>query len=157
MKQSAPIPTNTPLKWVERISYLMDEKFRLPGTNFRFGLDPLLNLIPLLGDLSGFAISAALVLTMAKNGASGKVLTLMILNIVLDSTIGAIPVLGQIFDFTYKSNTRNIRLLKEHYVEGKHQGSGGGIVAIILVIVAVSLFILLYLMWKLISWAIGLV
>ena len=152
IKDNNPIKDNTGLKWVERISYLMDEKFRLPGTNFRFGLDPIFNLVPILGDISGFAISAALVVTMAKNGVTGKVLTLMILNIVLDSTLGAIPVLGQIFDFAYKSNTRNIRLLREHYVEGKHQGSGRGILAIILIIIAVFFFILMYLMWELLSW-----
>lgn len=133
----------------------MDEKFRLPGTNFRFGLDPIINLIPIVGDLSGFAVSAALVATMAKNGASGKVLVLMVLNVVLDATIGAIPVIGQIFDFAYKANTRNIRLLKAHYQEGKHQGSGKGVVAVILIVMLALCILFLYLMWQLLEWIMG--
>ena len=147
---------NGKLKWVEQVAYLMDEKFRIPGTNFRFGLDPLMNLVPILGDLSGFAISAALVLAMARHGASGKVLSLMILNIVLDSTIGAIPVLGQLFDFAYKSNTRNIRLLREHYEEGKHQGSGKGIIAIIIIVLLALFLIFIYVLWQLLAWTAGL-
>lgn len=144
------------LKWVEQISYLLDERFRIPGTNFRFGLDPILNLIPVAGDLSGFLLSSALILTMAKNGASGKVVALMTINAILDATIGAIPILGQIFDFFYKANSRNIRLLKEHYEEGKHLGSGKG-VWITAILVFIVLFILfLYLIWVLFAWFINL-
>jgi hypothetical protein len=146
--------TNSKLKWVERVSYLMDEKFRLPGTKFRFGLDPLINLIPVVGDLSGFAVSSMLVLAMAKHGVSRKVLIMMCLNIVLDSTIGAIPIIGQVFDFTFKSNTRNIKLLKEHYDEGKHQGSGKDVIFWVIAILMLSFLIFAYLLWMLLSWII---
>lgn len=146
--------TNPKLKWVERVSYLMDEKFRLPGTNFRFGLDPLINLIPIVGDLSGFAVSSMLVLTMAKHGVSRKVLIMMFLNIVLDSTIGAIPIIGQVFDFTYKSNSRNIKLLKEHFNEGKHQGSGKDVIFWVIAILVLSFIMVAYLLWMLLSWII---
>jgi hypothetical protein len=149
--------TNSKLKWVERVSYLMDEKFRLPGTNFRFGLDPLINLIPIVGDLSGFAVSSMLVLAMAKNGVSRKVLIMMCLNILLDSTIGAIPIIGQVFDFTYKSNSRNIKLLKEHYNEGKHQGSGKDIIFWVIAILVLSFLIFAYLLWMLLSWIIDMI
>lgn len=146
---------NSKIKWVEFVSHLMDDQFRIPGTNFRFGLDPIMNLIPVVGDLSGFAVSAALVATMAKHGASGKVLTLMVLNIVLDATIGAIPIIGQIFDFTYKANTRNIRLLRSHYVEGKHKGSGKGVIAGLLIILLLIFITLTFLTWKLVEWVAG--
>lgn len=143
---------NSRLKWVERISYLMDEQFRLPGTNFRFGLDPIINLIPVAGDLGGFAVSTMLLLTMAKHGVSRKVLIKMTLNIILDTAIGAIPILGNIFDFAYKSNTKNINLLKEHYDEGKHQGSGTGIIVWIVIILLISFLLVGYLLWLLLSW-----
>lgn len=133
----------------------MDEQFRLPGTNFRFGLDPILNFIPIAGDLGGFAVSTILLLTMAKHGVSRKVLLLMTLNIILDSTIGAIPLIGNIFDFAYKSNTRNIKLLKEHYDEGKHQGSGKGIIAWIIIIFILSFLLIGYVIWVMLSWLIG--
>lgn len=147
--------SNSKIKWVEWVSHLMDEQFRIPGTNFRFGLDPILNLIPVVGDLSGFAVSAALVATMAKHGASGKVLTLMILNIILDATIGAIPILGQIFDFTYKANTRNIRLLRSHYAEGKHKGSGKGVITVIVIALILTFILLTFATWKLLEWLIS--
>ena len=147
---------NSKIKWVEYVSYLMDEKFRLPGTNFRFGLDPLLNFIPVVGDLSGFAVSAMLLVTMAKHGASRKLLIRMILNVLVDTIIGAIPLIGLIFDFAYKSNSKNIRLLKEHYVEGRHTGSGNGIIAVILISLFFFLILIVYLMWQLTTWFFGL-
>ena len=147
---------NSKIKWVEYVSYLMDEKFRLPGTNFRFGLDPLLNFIPVVGDLSGFAVSAMLLVTMAKHGASRKLLIRMILNVLIDTIIGAIPLIGLIFDFAYKSNSKNIRLLKEHYVEGRHTGSGNGIIAVILISLFFFLILIVYLMWQLTTWFFGL-
>ena len=143
------------LRWVEQIAYLLDERFRIPGTNFRFGLDPLLNLIPVAGDLSGFVLSSALILTMAKNGASGKIVALMAINAILDATIGAIPIIGQIFDFFFKANSKNIKLLREHYEEGRHQGSGKS-VWITAIIVLILLFILvLFLVWKLFAWVLS--
>lgn len=140
------------LRWIERISYLLDEKFRLPGTNFRFGLDPLLNLIPFAGDLSGFLLSAVLVITMATYGASRKVIILMAINITLDFLIGGIPVIGQIFDFFFKANKKNIRLLKEHYEEGKHQGSGKGVLIIITLILLGIVLLSVFIFVKLMQW-----
>ena len=93
---------------------------------------------------------------MAKHGASGKVLTLMILNIILDATIGAIPVLGHIFDFTYKANSRNIKLLRSHYNEDKHRGSGKGVITIILIVLILIFLLLTFLVWKMLEWLAGL-
>jgi hypothetical protein len=146
---------NSKLKWVERVSHLMDEQFQIPGTNFRFGLDPLINLIPIAGGMGGFAVSTVLLITMAKHGVSRKVLLLMTLNILLDSTIGAIPLIGNIFDFAYKSNSRNIKLLKEHYDEGKHQGSGKGIIFWIFLILILSFLVVAYLIWLVMNWLIS--
>jgi hypothetical protein len=150
-----PLPDNR-LRWVEKLSYLLDEQFRVPGTKFRFGLDPIMNLIPFLGDMSGFLVSAALVLTMARNGASSRIVSLMAVNIVLDATIGAIPVIGQIFDFFYKANSRNIKLLKEHYQEGKHQGSGRGVLVGALLLLFVLFGLVVFVIWQLLQWLIGL-
>lgn len=120
------------LRWVERIARLMDSQFRLPGTQFRFGLDPLLGLLPVVGDLSTLAVSGALLMTMMRHGASGSVVVRMAFNILLDTIVGAIPLLGNIFDFAYKSNERNVALLRRHYAEGRHQGSGKGLAFLLL-------------------------
>ncbi|QKG55836.1 DUF4112 domain-containing protein [Hymenobacter sp. BRD128] len=118
------------LRWVEHVARLMDSQFRLPGTRFRFGLDPLLGLIPVVGDLSSTLVSVALLVTMLRHGASGAVVVRMVLNILLDTVLGDIPIIGNVFDFAYKSNERNVALLRRHYAEGRHPGSGKGLVAV---------------------------
>ena len=141
------------LKWVESIAYLMDNQFRIPGTNMRFGLDPILGLVPFLGDISTFAVSGTLVLTMARHGASRAVVIRMVVNIILDLVIGSIPVLGALFDFGYKANERNVKLLRRHYVEGKHQGSGSGFLAMVIIILLLALALVIYGLVKIVSWA----
>lgn len=155
-KKPVEIITHPNLKWVERVARIMDSQFRLPGTSFRFGLDPILNLIPVIGDLSGFVVSAMLVLTMKKHGASGKILVLMLLNVAVDALVGAVPLIGQVFDFTFKANDRNIRLLKEHYAEGRHQGSGKGTLALVVIGLLVILALMIFLLVKLTEWVVGL-
>lgn len=155
-KYTPPVQLTGRLKWVERIARLLDEQFAVPGTGFRFGLDPIINLFPVAGDAAGFMISAALVLTMAKHGASRKVLILMVLNVLIDGLIGAIPIIGQIFDFYYKANTRNINLLKQHYEEGKHQGNGNGILITLFIILALGLILFVYLSYRLVAFIINL-
>ena len=152
--QQPPVPNR--LKWVERTSYLLDERFRIPGTRFRFGLDPILNLIPFAGDISGLILSAVLVFTMARHGVSRKVVILMTLNILIDFLIGAIPFIGQVFDFFYKANSRNISLLKKHYEEGRYQGSGSGILIGIFVFILVVFTLGIFMLWKLLEWLAGL-
>jgi len=127
-----PLAADERLRWVVRVAQLMDSQFQLPGTRFRFGLDPLLGLLPVVGDLSSAAVSVALLLTMLRHGASGAVAVRMALNILLDTIIGAIPLVGNVFDFAYKSNERNVALLRRHYAEGRHSGSGKGLVALVL-------------------------
>src|SRR5687768_2341432 len=110
------------LQWIEPISKLLDSAFKIPGTNFKFGLDPIIGSIPILGDLSTFLISSVLFKNMTKHGASRKVVILMGLNILVDLVVGSIPFIGWLFDFGFRANEKNVRLLKEHYLEGKHQG-----------------------------------
>lgn len=124
------------LRWVAHIARLLDSQFRLPGTRFRFGLDPLLGLVPIIGDLSTTVVSLALLMTMFRHGTSGAVVVRMGLNILIDSVVGAIPFLGSVFDFAYKSNERNVALLRAHYAEGRHAGSGKGLVLLLLLVLA---------------------
>ena len=119
------------IQWVEHLSRIMDSRFVIPGTKIRFGIDPILSLLPVFGDLVTLIVSGMLIYTMRNHGASRKVTIKMILNATLDAIIGAIPVVGTIFDVFYKANDQNVRLLKEHYYEGKHQGSGNGLLALI--------------------------
>ena len=158
MNSQKPIPgsnvSDPRLKTVQRVTRLMDEQFSVGG--FRFGLDPLLNLIPVVGDISGYAISIALIITMVKHGASGKLAAKMLVNASLDALVGAVPVLGWIFDFTYKANTRNLKLLTEHYTEGKHRGSARPVILSILLVVVLVLCLMIYLLVKIFQWIEGL-
>jgi hypothetical protein len=149
------IPNKPGTGWIKSVSYLMDEQFRFPGTKFRFGIDPIINLFPLVGDMTGFLISAGMLLAMARNGASSKVVVLMSINILVDSVIGPIPVLGNIFDFYFKSNTRNLRLMQEYFVEGKHQGSGKNTIIIALIVLVLILALLVYGLIKVGEWVIS--
>jgi NAD/NADP transhydrogenase beta subunit len=137
--------------WINRISWLMDNQFKIGG--FRFGLDPILNFIPLGGAIAGFATSLVLVIAMWRNGASPKLVIRMLLNISLDALLGSIPFLGNVFDFFSKANEKNIKLLKEHYYEGRHTGSGIGIILSILLLVLILVGATGYLIWLFFSWA----
>lgn len=144
------------LRWIEQVSGIMDSKFTIPGTKFKFGLDPIIGLIPFIGDLSTFGISAMMVYTMSKNGVSRKVVILMMLNVFLDTALGSIPILGNIFDFFYKANNRNLSLLKKHYAEGKYQGSGNGILIAIAISLVLILVLIFYAVYKLVQFLFGL-
>jgi len=118
------------LRWVEHVARLMDSQFVIPGTNIRFGLDPLFSLFPVVGGVPAAIVSMMLVNTMMRHGASGEVAVRMVTNIAIDTIVGAVPILGNIFDVTFRANDRNVRLLREHYNQGKHQGSGKGLLAL---------------------------
>ncbi|AHJ97440.1 DUF4112 domain-containing protein [Hymenobacter swuensis] len=141
------------LRWVERISHLLDSQFRVPGTTWRFGIDPIMGLIPVVGGLPSLAISGVLILTMMRHGASGNLVVRMLVNVLLDTVIGAIPVIGNIFDFAYKANDRNVRLLRAHYAEGRYQGSGKGLVLLIVLLLLVMGGALVWGGWALWHWA----
>jgi hypothetical protein len=140
------------LKGLERLAKLMDSQFRIPGTDFRFGLDGLIGLIPGAGDLSTFAVSGYMVLILAQNGASGYVLARMIVNILIDAIIGSIPLIGDLFDIAFKANMRNLRLMQEHYVEGRHRGSALRVVVPVLIIVLAIIVGLIWLVYKLLAY-----
>lgn len=141
---------NKDFQWVERLSVLMDSRFRIG--KFRFGLDPILNFIPFAGQIATLIISLVLVSVMYRNGTSGKLTIRMLLNVTYDAILGSIPLFGNVFDFFNKANDKNIKLLREHYYENKHQGSGIGILLTIAIILFVLILGFIYLMYALTVW-----
>ncbi len=139
------------LKGMDVIAKWMDSKFVIPGTNFRFGLDGLLGLIPGVGDLSTFAVSGYLVLLMARNGAGGYVLARMIFNIVIDLVLGTIPVIGDLFDFVHKANIKNMKLMQQYYTEGRYRGGAWKVVVPVVVVLLLVLAGIVWLFYRLIS------
>jgi len=98
-------------KW---LALIMDQFLRLPGTKFRFGLDPIIGLIPGLGDTASAIISALSLVYAARCGLPKVLLARMSLNILLNEIIGIIPGIGDAFSFWFKSNLRNYELLQGH-------------------------------------------
>lgn len=95
----------------QKLSWLLDRSIRLPG-GITLGLDGLIGLIPGVGDLLGALLSLWIVFLAYRHGASKTVLSRMVLNILIDMAVGAIPVLGDVFDFFWMANDRNIKLLQ---------------------------------------------
>ena len=139
------------LEFIERLAQWLDSRFLIPGTNIRFGIDPMMSLFPIIGDLMTYVVSGMLIYAMYNKGASQKVVIKMILNSTLDAIIGAIPLVGTVFDIFYRANDRNVRLLKEHYFEGKHQGSGKGLLAAIALAALILVGAVFYGMYKLLE------
>ena len=140
----------SPVKNLEWLAKLMDSQFSIPGTKIRFGLDAIIGLIPGAGDFASFVVSAIMLSTLAKRGASGYLLARMTANIVVDALVGAIPVLGDIFDVAFKANERNMKLMKEHYNEGKHKGGAAKFIIPIILVLAIITALIVWLSYKLI-------
>ncbi len=102
------------LQRLEVLADWLDSRFEIPGTNLRFGLDFLLGILPGVGDGVAALPAAYLILCAQKLGAPKRLLARMGLNLTIDLVFGAIPVLGDLFDFGFKANRRNIALLKRH-------------------------------------------
>jgi hypothetical protein len=90
---------------------VLDEAIRIPGTNIRIGLDALLGLVPGGGDVAGGLFSGLIILQAARVGAPTPVLGRMLANVAIDVVVGTIPLLGDLFDVAWRSNSRNVRLL----------------------------------------------
>ena len=104
---------------LERIGLLMDRAIRVPGTNLRFGLDPILGFFfPVVGDWVGTFVGAYIVLASIRHGLPKRTITRMVFNVAVDFLIGSVPIIGDAIDFAWKSNTKNLRLLNQ-YAKGK--------------------------------------
>ena len=98
---------------LDTLEFWLDRAFRIPSTNIRFGVDALIGLIPGVGDLATGAISLAFVLAAMRQGAPFSLILRMGWNILVDLVLGALPIVGDIFDVAHKANTKNLRLLRE--------------------------------------------
>jgi hypothetical protein len=102
---------------VATLAWLLDSAFPIPGTRFRIGLEPIVGLVPGIGDVLSGAVGGYIVLEALAAGVPRIVVARMAANVLLDMTVGAIPLLGDAFDFVYKSNTRNLRLFERYAVD----------------------------------------
>lgn len=138
-----------PLKTIRSLSYWLDNAIPIPGTGYRVGLDPILGLIPGGGDIIGAILAAYLVFKGVQLRLPAASLGRMVWNIVLEMVVGLIPVVGDLFDFAWKANAKNLELLEAHLDEPEIGQEGdrwffilvlGGLVLIVLMVTA-SVFI----------------
>jgi hypothetical protein len=139
---------------LRRIAWLMDRS--IPVGRFRIGLDPIIGLVPGIGDWLGAAISTWVIYEAIRLGVPIPVLARMGLNVVVEAVVGAVPVLGDLFDATWQANMRNLRLVERHYDPSRRPRSLRWILAAfvifaatLLVGVAVLILLVVRLVWGL--------
>ena len=100
-----------------RFAAWMDDRFRIPGTNWRLGLDALIGLVPVVGDVATAALSAYLIAEAQRLGVPKHLISRMIANIIVDAAVGSVPLIGDLFDIGWRANSKNVRLLQDHLAE----------------------------------------
>ncbi|MDQ3208255.1 MAG: DUF4112 domain-containing protein [Gemmatimonadota bacterium] len=137
------------LERLRTVSRLLDSAFVIPGTRYRFGFDALIGLVPGLGDAVSAIFSGYIILQASRLGAPKSVVTRMIGNVALDTLVGWVPVLGDLFDVAWKSNLRNMALLETHLQQPAAARAGSrkalvllGGVLLLLIVGAVALGVL---------------
>jgi hypothetical protein len=139
-------------KGLNSMAEILDNRFQIPGTDIRFGIDGIIGLIPYVGDVATFIVSGYLITILAQKGASGMLVLKMLVNILVDGVIGTVPFIGDIFDFRIRANTKNVNLMLEHYEEGQHQGSAWWIILLILVMIVGLVILSAWVIWKILFW-----
>lgn len=102
------------LRRLDALATLLDSAFVIPGTTIRMGIDGLIGLVPVVGDLVTTAISSYILYEARKLGVSKFTLARMAGNVAVDGIIGAIPIVGDMFDIAFRANRRNVRILRAH-------------------------------------------
>src|SRR3954470_587577 len=132
------------LKRVRLLAKVLDNSITIPGIGRKIGLDPIIGLIPGIGDVIGAAMSGYIILEAARAEASALTLARMVVNVGIDTVLGAIPALGDLFDAAWKSNTKNVALLERHLATAElaaHRPKRGSVGAIALILVALVIIV----------------
>lgn len=103
------------LERLEKLATLLDSQWRIPLTNWRFGVDAAAAVVPVAGSLATALVSAYMVKKAHSLGAPGHVLAKMVGNVALDAAVGSVPVVGPLFDLAMKANRRNVKMLRRHF------------------------------------------
>jgi hypothetical protein len=137
------------LDMLRRWTRIFDSAFRIPGTRITFGLDPILGLIPGLGDVASPVLSLFFLWHGLRLGVPKVVFARMVFHALIDTAVGAIPLVGDLFDFGWKANAWNLALLERHAVPGRRPTSGDWLVVGLcsLTVLTLALVPILLLTW----------
>jgi hypothetical protein len=130
---------------LRKIARLLDSALVVPGTAYRIGLDPILGVIPGLGDLVSPLFTLA-ILWHARDLRVPRVVQLrMIINVAIDAIVGAVPLVGDLFDFAWKANLRNLALLERHAADPRRASAGDWLFVVMVTLVVVAIAVLPFL------------
>ena len=131
---------------LQRVAQLLDSAFPVPGTTYRIGLDPILGLIPGLGDLVSPLFTIA-ILWQARDLRIPRVVQFrMIINVAIDAIAGAVPFIGDLVDFAWKANLRNLALLERHASGARRASSGDRLFVSLLALLVVAIALVPFVM-----------
>jgi hypothetical protein len=136
----------------ELLAWLLDDSIPIPGIGRRIGLDAVIGLVPGLGDVMSGGLGLLVVARGVQRGMPPIVVARMLANVVLDFAVGAIPVIGDAFDLWYKSNSRNISLLRRH-AENPNASTAGqwAFFGVALALMGAVAFGIVWLIWSLLG------
>ena len=126
-----------------RLAWLMDDFINIPGTKFKVGFDPLLGLLPWLGDAAGSIVSSFMISEAARLGVPKSLLLKMAFNIIVDALLGVLPLVGDIFDFGWKANSRNFKLLEKYLERPRKTVIESRLFVVILIVLIVGFVVFL--------------
>lgn len=159
--EPAPAALDRELEFLGELSRLTDSLIRIPGTNWRVGLDPFIGLIPVVGDLVSSFIAFYILAAAARYGVPRITQLRMGMNLGLDFLIGSVPFLGDAFDAWFKANNRNVALLRQRVYSAGTGSRVGGLtdwlvvglmIACLLAVLIGSMALGWYLLSQLIAW-----
>lgn len=148
-------PVSRRLERMRALSRLLDTKFTLPG-GFRFGIDPIIGLIPGIGDVIASTLSVWLVFDAARLGLQKRVVARMVLNVLIEAAVGTVPILGNIIDAVLKANVRNMRLVEANYKPTMKERSMAKMIAFALTTLIIVYGSIIFLLWVFLSWLVAL-
>jgi hypothetical protein len=102
---------------LQRVAQLWDSAIRIPGTSIKLGLDPLVGLVPGVGDAVGALVASYIVLEAARFDLPASTLLRMLANVAIDALLGSVPLLGDVFDVAWKANLKNVALIEHHLAD----------------------------------------
>jgi len=145
----AALDHDRPLNALRSLQRFLDEAFRVPGTNFRFGWDPIIGLVPWVGDLLTALFSCAIIVQAHRMRLPRVVVLRMFLNVVIDVVIGIVPVVGDAADVFWKSNTMNFEMLERHAAEARPASRGDWlfVIGVLGAVLAMAVLPLIVLYW----------
>lgn len=153
IKGPPPDPRLQHIRWLSR---WLDNSIRVPGTDYRIGFDPIIGLIPGIGDALSAAMSGYIIILALSLNVSGWTLTRMLFNVFVEAVFGALPIVGDIFDAVWKANLRNQRLIEQSLQSGSRKKLDRLFVVLVLFVLALMISLAIWASVSALAWIIGL-